>query len=249
VLTLQTQNANLSAQVSALQSQVTSLQAQVTQQIKQISNLTIENNNLTAQVTALESQVSTLQSQVTSLQAQVTDLEAQITALEALVPTPPPKEGDPGSSRFFPLNIGKSINVQFTSGYPEVTFIANITIHNIVRGDAAWDMLYTYYDGNTPPAPGYEYILANITFRLVMASDIFTSYTVWSHSFDAVSKDGVVYNYVFVLEPEPALSNEVYQGATVTGWAAFMVSVVDNHPVLSFGTDYDGTGGGWFKLY
>ena len=66
-------------------------------------------------------------------------------------------------------------------------------------------------------------------------------------NFEVVSADGVVYDYeLFLIEPTPDITADLYPGATHTGWIAFMVDESDLEPLLVFRRDH---GGAWFKIY
>ena len=73
-------------------------------------------------------------------------------------------------------------------------------------------------------------------------------YDVSQLDFTAVSDNGKDYESVSIVCTEPKLSADLYPGASVEGWAAFEVDIDDN-PLLTFGRDYQGKDGIWFKLY
>ncbi len=102
---------------------------------------------------------------------------------------------------------------------------------------------------NSAPNSGYEYILVKIQFEYLTGPTADTVYNVSPVYFDAISENGVEYDYHSIVPPDPALSTSLYPGASHEGWEAYQVSLTDTHPLLTFGRNYDGTGGIWFKLY
>ena len=102
---------------------------------------------------------------------------------------------------------------------------------------------------NDAPDQGYEYILVKIRFEYLSGPTADTKYDVSPVFFDAVSSSGVEYVYKLNVPPTPSLSTSLYPGASHEGWACYQVATNDTKPLLAFGTNYDGTGGIWFKLY
>ena len=139
-----------------------------------------------------------------------------------------------------PLNITQTVQ-SYDSEYT-----SEITIKEIIRGSQALDMLPN--KNSEPPKEGYEYILAKIYFGLL---DIKDGKNLWVYSskLKLVSESGRVSETCYATEPDPKFDATLYKGATVEGWAIYLVRKDDLHPKLSSGTNYDGTGGIWFKAY
>lgn len=147
-----------------------------------------------------------------------------------------------------PAPIGTTLTVKFE--YWGDDYEANVTLLKVIRGVEAWKRIQkaaSYY--NKPPREGFEYILAKIRFEYLKGPKPDVIYEVSTYSFDVISSEGKEYENPDVVEPEPELSARLYPGATHEGWAAFEVAVNDSQPVLTFGRDYQGRGGIWFKLY
>jgi len=242
----------LENQFNELNSQLTSLQGEIEdysdleQQVAQLKS-ELENVVSADDYTALENQFNELNSQLTSLQGEIDekedtidDLQKTISELEALTPPLPPKEGEPGSSRFFPAEIGDEVTCVFE--YYGKIYTARITVKEFIRGDLAWSMIYEANMFNDPVPSGAEYILAKIRFEYVLGPTAETKLDISSFDFDAVSEDGYVYDWSSVVEPEPRLDASLYPGASHEGWAAYGVYKADSRPVLNFA-------GVWFKLY
>ncbi len=106
----------------------------------------------------------------------------------------------------------------------------------------------SYY--NKPPKDGYEYMLVRITFEYLKGTDPNAQYDLSRYKFTAVSTDGRDYDsYLFVDSPKPELKANLYPGAAFEGWVPFEINTFDKTPLLTFGRDYVGRGGLWWKLY
>ena len=145
-----------------------------------------------------------------------------------------------------PAPIGTMQTAQFE--YIVDKFTANVTIKEILRGAAAWDLIKEANMFNEEAGTGYEYILAKIDFKLTNAPASKT-YGLSGYNFDLISDKGKAYEKELVIAPEPELTAELYKNASSEGYVAFKVSVGDKAPKIAFGRNYDGTGGIWFKAY
>jgi len=210
-------------------------------------------NKLLAKLSQLENEVSTKESQIIQLSnelalkdSKITELEAEINQYLELLPPPPPEEGEPGSSRLFPADLNEEITCIYDRS--SKMYAAAVTVLEIIRGEEAWRILYeTNSVWNDEPPSGYEYVLAKIRFKLIKMPDGVNYYSLTRAEFEAVSENGVVYDYdPFLVPPQPDISADLYEGATHIGWTAFLVEISDKKPVMSFQRD---DGKAWFKLY
>lgn len=162
--------------------------------------------------------------------------------------TPPPTQSLPSSvgTRSNPASKATSLTTEFD--WIGGNYTAKITLLETIRGHEAWRRVYEANMFNDEPDQGFEYILVKIRFEY-LSGPTDTKYDVSPVFFDVVSQDGLVYDYKSNVPPDPSLSTSLYQGASHEGWACFQVAQGDAHPLLSFGTDYAGRGGIWFKLY
>ena len=128
------------------------------------------------------------------------------------------------------------------------TYIAELTVVGIIRGQEAWNLISDANMFNDPPLSGYEYVLVKIRFHYISSSPTLAQVYNWYY-FQLVSSQGETLGIPYVVEPEPRL-NPVYPGATTEGWEALLVKVDDPAPLLTFGTDWGSTTSRtWFKLY
>lgn len=142
-----------------------------------------------------------------------------------------------------PLNTAQKVTVENIFD----KYTASVTITEAVRGEAAWGILYNANKYNEKPEDGKEYIVVKAKLVLdSVAEDKAVSFS--QYDFDAFSADNAEYQDVFVVNPEPRFSGDVYQGGTLEGYFAIQVDKSDAAPKLRFGAKYDGSGGVWFNL-
>lgn len=151
------------------------------------------------------------------------------------------------STRLNPASLNTTKTISVNDYFDNYT--AQITLKQIIRGNDAWTMIEEANMFNSPPKDGYEYILAKINFKLIdiengESLDIYAAL-----DFSLISSDGREYDYVGEVTPEPELDASLYKGAVSEGWGVYQVSVDDATPTLTYGRNYDGTGGVWFKAY
>ncbi|MBW9173590.1 hypothetical protein K2F43_20600 [Clostridium estertheticum] len=152
------------------------------------------------------------------------------------------------NSRQNPANLGDMINLTTTT-YDEKTFQSEVIVKDIIRGDGALSLIKNANMYNDVPKDGYEYMLAKISFKLVKASNINSQFNLSGYNFKMVSSSGKDYDSVSVVVPNPNLDSNLYQGASSEGYAVFQVLKTDSKPLITYGRNYDGTGGIWFKGY
>lgn len=150
-----------------------------------------------------------------------------------------------GLSRNNPAPIGKTIRYVVDDILDNYT--ADITLNKVIRGERAWDLIEAENQFNSPAPDGHEYLLANITFKVVTNSKPDSTVSIYDMLFTLVSDEGKDYKYASVVNPSPELDAKLYAGASSTGWAFFVVKATDKSPLLAFGRDWDGTKGAWFK--
>ena len=162
----------------------------------------------------------------------------------------------PGYSRSNPADIGVPLSIRVLTygiGYfplePSNDYEVCITLLETIRGGTAWHRILARNQFNDPPKAGYEYILAKVRFEYLTGPTPDTTYDVTPVWFNAVSSTGQDYDFVSLVLPDPSIETNLYPGASHEGWVSFLVAQDDTKPLMTFGRNYDGTGGIWFKLY
>lgn len=165
-------------------------------------------------------------------------------------PTPVPPTLTPmtGYSRTNPSTIGPGLYIKFTRLISD-EYEARVALLDIVRGQPAWDAIKKANMFNSPAPEGMEYILARFRFDYLRGPSPDTQYDTSSSDFTAVSSDGKDYEREYVVAPEPRMNSKLYAGASAEGWVVFTVTQYDKTPLVTFGRDYRGRGGIWWKLY
>jgi len=171
-----------------------------------------------------------------------------VTVTKTVTPTPTPKPTPPvGYSRDNPAPIGTSLDIEFE--YWLENYKARIMLLEVIRGGEAWKRIKEANIFNDPPEEGFEYILAKVRFEYLEGPDPDTKYDLSPLHFTAVSEDGKDYERPLIVDPEPSIGVSLYPGASHEGWVSFHVAIEDSKPTMTFGRDYKGRGGVWFKLY
>ncbi len=126
---------------------------------------------------------------------------------------------------------------------------ADITINELVRGDKAWDLIKKIDGNKLQPEKGYEFIIAKIKFDLKDIEENRALF-IFNGSFTLVSEKGEKYGPMSITElPIPTINEALYKGESKEGWAVFKVKSDDKKPLITYGTQDNGTSGIWFKAY
>lgn len=144
-----------------------------------------------------------------------------------------------------PLNVKQTIKVKDLLQ----TYTVEMEVKDIIRGEEAWKMIQEANRFNSPAKDGYEYVLAKIYFKVTDINEGEAYNLSGANYIKAISMNGKEYDYSSVVNPEPSLDANLYKGASIEGWQAFMVKGDDTAPKLAFGRDYNGKGGIWFNAY
>jgi hypothetical protein len=145
-----------------------------------------------------------------------------------------------------PVNINTPLTINYSDFIN--SYIAEVQVKDIIRGEQAWKMVREANSFNDTAPEGREYLLAKINFRLLDIAD--GKALDLNHAmFDLVSSEGREYGMELIVAPDPTISANLYKGASNEGWAVFLVGINDINPKITFGRNYDGTGGIWFKAY
>lgn len=152
-----------------------------------------------------------------------------------------------GSSRTAPAPIGATLN--FSKKNIVDNYSGTVKLIQVIRGEAAWQMIQKENMFNSKPAQGMEYVLAKVEVKITQNAKTDAQVSLSEYSFTAVSGSGKDYQNPMVVAPAPAFDAKLYVGASQTGWVALQIATTDQTPLLTIGRNYDGTSGSWFKLY
>jgi hypothetical protein len=149
------------------------------------------------------------------------------------------------SSRSNPAKIGTKVNVT-ADGFID-NYKATISVDETLRGDDAWKKVSAANPFNSKPKDGYEYLLAKISVKMDSVGKEGAKVDISRVNFTLVSGEGKDYETLIGVVIDPDIRTSLYEGASHTGWAVYQVKTDDLKPVITFGREYDGSGGAWFS--
>jgi hypothetical protein len=151
-------------------------------------------------------------------------------------------EATQGNSRQNPAKLGETVTVESDDWMGHRKY--SVTLTEVVSGSEAWNMIKSANRFNSPPKSGMKYILAKFKVKAIVLDK--EPFEINNAKFDAVSSNGVLYDdYFSVVEPDPQLRTDLYNGAEHEGWVSFMVNEGDN-PLIVMNQKYPDEI--WFKL-
>ena len=133
-----------------------------------------------------------------------------------------------------PINYPVRVLGRYFDGSP---IAHDISVTEVLRGDAAWERIQEAYRFNSPAQPGTEYLLARVRIDYSKGPE---GQTDWVHQLDfgMLSTQGHSYGVPWWLTPpEPFLTAQLYPGATIHGWTVWQIAIDDPAPMLIFGLD------------
>jgi hypothetical protein len=153
-------------------------------------------------------------------------------------------DSSPKSSVGSPLAVSTSANLRSDG------FEFNVTITDVLRGDAAFAMAHDESSFASVSLDDGEELLVFKTSIEVVSSNEDDPIQIDSGLWSVVSSGGIVYKQFLYLggNASPELDFKVLPGGTVDGWVQFTISTDDDDPVAGFGTNSKLRGGAWFDL-
>ncbi|MCA9972941.1 MAG: hypothetical protein KC425_22140 [Anaerolineales bacterium] len=132
-----------------------------------------------------------------------------------------------------PTDVGTRAAEPAAPGQTVTTADWQVTLLDVMRGDAAWEWLLATNRYNDPPPEGWEYVLAQV--RLAHVGTDEGPHTISAGGyFAALGADGTVYERPSLVVPEPGLYFALYPGGEATGWLALQVPAAETAPRLRF---------------
>jgi len=139
----------------------------------------------------------------------------------------------PIGTRSNPLPFGETITVKeniYDDSYNAFESLLEITLLETIRGDAAWALIEKENMYNEPAAEGFEYVLIKVKGFLKESKTDDNSLYFSNMSFNFVSNEGEVYEWVSAVVPNE-LSKELYNGGAGEGFIANQVKIGDDFKV------------------
>lgn len=147
------------------------------------------------------------------------------------IPSPNTTNAEIGS-RLNPIAIGVTTTFDGMDTLFD-TYKAHLTLKEVIRGDAAMDIVVKANELNELPVDDEEYLLAKFEVNaLVSLND--AKIELSPANFELVSEDGIKYdNFVTIVGLEPAIT-DMYPGSKQEGYAYFIVKKNDLNPKIVF---------------
>ncbi|MCG8349868.1 MAG: protein kinase [Chloroflexales bacterium] len=139
---------------------------------------------------------------------------------------------DPALRKIIPAQIGAQPSEPALFGQQVITEDWEVTVRDVVRGDAAWELIYATNQFNDPPAPGMEYIAVSVQVRYIGTVD--DRELVDSNDFQTRDSAGRTYDSPSIIDPKPALEAYLFPGGVYEGWIVVQAPIDDTGTVLVF---------------
>jgi len=136
-------------------------------------------------------------------------------------------------TRSNPLPFGETITVKeniYDDSFNSYESALEITLLELVRGEAAWKVIETENMFNEPADEGFEYVLIKVKGFLKESETDDDSLYFSNMNFNFVSNEGEVYDWGSVVIPNE-LSKELYNGGTSEGFIVNQVKIGDDFKV------------------
>jgi len=136
-------------------------------------------------------------------------------------------------TRSNPLPFGETITVKeniYDDSFNSYDSALEITLLELIRGEAAWQVIETENMFNEPADEGFEYVLIKAKGFLKESETDDDSLYFSNMNFNFVSNEGEVYDWGSVVIPNE-LSKELYNGGTSEGFIANQVKIGDDFKV------------------
>jgi hypothetical protein len=138
---------------------------------------------------------------------------------------------DPALRAIKPTKIGADAREPAALGEKVTTEDFEVTVREMVRGDAAYARLLEANKFNDPPKDGTEYLLAFVEVRSISTKDntvLVSGSDFYSVIAGAPDVEATALKYTSAVEPAPELSFYLYPGGQAAGWVA--VAIPKNNP-------------------
>lgn len=135
-----------------------------------------------------------------------------------------------------PTNIGATFAGPAPFGQIATGEDWQLTVKEVVRGDAAWQMAQQANQFNDPPAAGMEYVAVRLLARYIGTDE--AGETIGNYFFEMMAGADRPYERVAVVKPEPELDYHFFPGGEGEGWVYLQAPAGAENLVLRFDPDY-----------
>jgi hypothetical protein len=131
-----------------------------------------------------------------------------------------------------PTDLGISRSMPAPLGETVINPDWEISVLEVIRGEAAWSMVLAENQFNDPPLEGLEYIAVRIHARYIGTGEIRAD--IEEYSFNTTGDAGILYDNPSVVDPEPVLYATLFSGGEYEGWIVFQAGVGETGVMLVF---------------
>ncbi len=149
--------------------------------------------------------------------------------------------GEYAATREQPAPVGET--VRYDGSFYLNPAVTDLTVTQVLRGEAAWARVQSWNSLNPKPGYGREYILVSLKAAAV-ASENDAQAEIYDYDFAFVSESGQTYEYAYAAGVAPELGG-IYVGAETEGWIVGLVNPEDA-PLLVYLPDSEHPI--WFEL-
>lgn len=171
-------------------------------------------------------------SELAGLKARVNDAIMQAAAQDG---------SEYAASQADPAPVGAA--VRYDGSFYMNEAVTDITIAEVIRGDAAWQKVRSWNGYNARPADGEEYIVVKVRAEAVAAPEN-TQAQIYDYDFTFMSAAGAEYEYAYAAGIDKELTN-LYAGASCEGYVVGLIKKGDS-PLLVYLKDAEAPL--WFDL-
>jgi hypothetical protein len=147
-----------------------------------------------------------------------------------------------------PNDIGLTRDNPAQIGETTISDNWEITLLEVVRGEAAEAMVMEAYEFNDPPEEGFEYVLARVQMRNISSEE--ASEWLDNSNFTTVGELNEVYDSPYYIVPDPDFDFYAYPGAEGEGWVALQAAKDEGGLLMIFESflDFDGNSRRYFAM-
>ncbi len=117
-----------------------------------------------------------------------------------------------------------------------ITDIWELWVSEVIRGDEAQQRISDAFEFNEAPPEGQEFIMAFVHAHNVQGGA--STEEITTFSFASTGANSIIYDHVFVVEPEPPLAYAVYPGGEAAGWVVVVADIGETDMALVFNDLY-----------
>jgi hypothetical protein len=145
-----------------------------------------------------------------------------------------------------PTDLGISREQPVPFGETAVGEDWQVTIQDVITGEAAWEIILDANQFNDPPPKGMEYILIKAKVRNISLEE--GDSLIQSRDFSLLTNSGEALDIPSVVEPKPELYFNLYPGGEAEGWMALQAPEKAKNLVLFFSPDSSAANDRYFSL-